>query len=414
MEQKKKMLVIGIMMNCAGTEKAFLSMFNELDFDKFDVELLLAKKEGLLYDLIPEPIKVTGPLEYGDMFLLSGKNAIQTILRCFIKKPLAILEVIPYFFKIILSPKTKSFTATRMWCRLLRRFKAPEKEYDVAVAFWGDRTMFYMCDKVKAKKKIAWLHFDYSFPPRDDALYMKYFERCDYIVNVSEACHRRLVDKLPQIKDKCVMMENINSPSLVRDMATEGETFTDSDFDGVRIVTVARICEQKGSDFVVPALKRLISDGYNVRWYMVGGGDKAEIDAILSAAHEAGVEDSLILTGPTANPYGYIKYADIFALPSRYEGKPITIEEAKMLCRPIVAANYLSANEQLDNGRFGIITEIGADGLYDGVKRMLDSPELRESFTQELSRHNFGNAEEMEKFYRMCSDSGYIYESESV
>lgn len=412
MKDKKKMLIIGIMMNSAGTEKAFLSMMNELDFDRYDVELLLAKKEGLLMDLIPKQIKVTGPIDYSDMFLLSSKNASQTILRSFVKKnPLVLFEILPYFVKIILSPGTKSFTATRLWCRLLRKFKPVSGEYDIAVAFWGDRTMFYMCDKVKAKKKIAWLHFDYSFPPRDDELYIRYFRQCDYIVNVSSACHNALVSKLPEIKDKCVMIENINSPSMIREMAKCGDTFTDTAFDGIRIVTVARICEQKGSDFIVPVLARLKEEGYNIRWYMVGGGDPAEVEKLKTSAEAAGVSDSLILLGATVNPYRYISDADIFALPSRYEGKPITIEEAKMLCKPIVVSNYLSASEQLDGGRYGIITEIGTEGLYSGIKRMLDSPELAEQFTAVLESCSFGNEKEIEKFYKMCSDTDYVYDA---
>ena len=43
-------------MNCAGTEKSFLSFLSALDFERFDVTLLLAKKEGLLMDQLPPQV----------------------------------------------------------------------------------------------------------------------------------------------------------------------------------------------------------------------------------------------------------------------------------------------------------------------------------------------------------------------
>ena len=57
-EKKIKMLVVGITMNCAGTEKSFLSFLSCLDFERFDVTLLLAKREGLLLDQLPPEVRV--------------------------------------------------------------------------------------------------------------------------------------------------------------------------------------------------------------------------------------------------------------------------------------------------------------------------------------------------------------------
>jgi len=406
--EKKKLLFCGITMNCAGTEKAFLSLLDEIDFDRYDVDLLLAKKEGLLMPLIPKQVRVIGGMEYGEMFLLSSKNAIPVILRSVLKKsPLMIFPLIPYFFKIVLVPEKRSFTATRMWCRILRKFRSfseefgIDTEYDAALAFWGDRSMFYMCDKVKAKKKLAWLHFDYAHPPRDNELYLDYFNRCDYVINVSTACHEALVNTLPQIAEKCVMMENIRSPRQIRELADEGQTFTDTDFGGTRILSVMRICEQKGSDFIAPVLAKLVSEGHNVKWYIVGGGDDAAVAELKASAERAGISDRLTLLGTTDNPYGYIRDADIFALPSRYEGKPITVEESKILCKPIAVTNYLSAEEQLNMGEYGVIGGEGEEGIYTALKTLLTSPELRDALVEKLKDSDFGNSDEMNKFYGM-------------
>lgn len=408
MEPKKKLLIVGIIMNCAGTEKSFLSFASCLDYSRYDVDLLLVKRTGKLYDSIPKEINVIElpDREYADMFLLSGKNSVKTIWNCFCKKnPFILLEVLPYFVNIILNPKKRADIATRLWCRLLQKFVVLEHEYDIAVAYWGDRTMFYMVDKVKAKKKIAWLHFDYGNPPRDDELYRGYFKQCDNVVTVSKKINETLTTKFPEITDRFITIENINNPKHIWNLALQGESFPDRSFTGKRLLTIARISEQKGLDLAIEALKYMCKDELNVRWYIIGGGDKGEIDLIKSKAVEEGVAHMLILLGTKQNPYPFLRDCDIYVQPSRYEGKPITVEEAKIMYKPIVATNYVSASEQLDFGELGIITDINGKAIYGGIRRLLDDTALRDGFTMRLSKCNFGNSEEIEKFYKIAENN---------
>lgn len=400
-----KILFIGIAMLRGGTEKAFISMAQALDYDRHDFTLLLANGDGPLMSELPPRLKVKIMPSFGEMFLLSGKNAYKTIYESVIKpNKRAIFDVAPYFLRLLFSRSTRARTATQMWISLMRKY-APafdsDTEYDAAVAYWGDRTMFYMLDKVRAKRKIAWLHFDYGNPPRDDSIYLPYFERCDRVVTVSRSVDEALKAHLPQIEPRCVEMDNILNVSLIRRLALEGESFPDAHFNGKRILSVCRISEQKGIDFIIPVLARLRAEKYNLRWYIVGPADEDYKNKIIEAALDAGVADILILIGARDNPYAYMRDADIFALPSRYEGKPITIEEAKALFKPIVCSNYVSADEQLDGGRLGVICPIGSEGLYDGVKRLLDDEKLCDEFTVRLSHEKFGNEGEISKFYDM-------------
>ncbi len=402
MNNKKKLLVLGITMNCAGSEKSFISFANTLDYNLFDVTLLLVKKQGELLPQIPPQVNVILLPDqiHADMFLLSKKNAYKTIWKCFIKyNPLIFFEVLPYFVKIILNPKKRADTATRLWCSLLKHFTKLEEEYDIAAAFWGDRTMFYMIECVKAEKKIAWLHFDYENPPRDDKLYGYYFEKCDSVISVSNKINEQLKNKFPSISQKFITIENINNPIFIQSLALQGKNYPDPKYQGKRILTIARICSQKGIDLIVDVLVKLRKDEFEVRWYILGGGDEEEINQIKSSAVEKGVADMLILLGKTENPYPYLLMCDIFVLASRYEGKPITVEEAKILCRPIVVTNYLSANEQLENGELGIITNIDSDSIYRGVASMLSDTKLRDSYKNKLTERYFGNENEINKFY---------------
>lgn len=398
---KKKILFIGITMNCAGSEKSFLSFVSTLDMDKYEVDLLLAKKEGLFLDQLPRGVNVIEMERFGELFLLSGKNAAKNLFHTFVRKnPLFLFDILPYFLSIVLRPKKKAAIATQLWLHMMQKLDRVGRRYDVAVAYWGDRTMFYMIDKVSADKKITWLHFDYSFPKRENAIYLPYFEQCDAIVNVSSAVDEALKRELPSLSEKCLVIENINNPALIARMAADGTGFQDN-FQGKRILTIGRIADQKGYDLAIPAFARLRRDGIPVRWYVLGGGDDDYVAYIKALVQKHSLEDDFLFLGTTSNPYPYLKECDIYAQPSRYEGKPIAVEEAKIMAKPILAANYLSAAEQLEQGALGEICDISEEGIYRALSRMLTDDPLCQAYAAALKSRDFSNQAEIEKFYRL-------------
>ncbi len=403
MKNKAQMLVVGITMNCAGTEKSFLSFLSALDFERFDVTLLLAKREGMLIDALPPEVNVRVMEKYGDMFLLSGKNSARTLFNCFVREnPLTLFEILPYFTRILFAKgERRASVATRMWLHFMRKMPSVEEEFDVALAYWGERTMFYMCDKVKAKKKLTWLHFDYTEPPRDNEIYLPYFKKCDRTVTVSHAVDAALKDELPEIAERTVMMENIINPSQIRALSERGDTFPDTDFNGKRILTVGRIHPHKAIDLIVPILKRLREDGFTVRWYVLGDGDADYKQYISKRLTEAGVNDMAVFLGASQNPYTYLRDCDIYVQPSRTEGKPIAVDEAKIMCKPILVSRYLSACEQLENGSLGVICDIDCASIYEGIKKLLTDEALCDKLRKTLAERDFGNVREIEKFYKM-------------
>lgn len=371
---KKKILVIGITMAAAGSEKSFLSFATHaIDYHQYDVDLLLAKKEGDFLDKVPKEINILEMDEMGEIFLLDRKNASSIIVRKYLaKNPFRAFSLLPHMMKRILSKDSseKIFAAQRMWLKLMKKMSVFEKEYDIALAYWGDRTMFYMVDKVKAAKKVAWLHFDYGKPPREDEVYEKYFAACDKVVTVSAEIEKSLKNALPRIADRVVTVENIIDCEEILRLSEEKADFED-DFQGIRIVTVGRICEQKGYDLAVPAIAKLCEEGYDIKWYILGKGSAEEETALIGKIREYHMEDCVSVLGIRKNPYPYMKEADLYMQPSRHEGKPIAVEEAKILGKPILVTNYTSAAEQMKNYPVYHISEISEDGIYEGMKKML-------------------------------------------
>lgn len=385
---KKRVLIIGITMAAAGSEKSFLSFaLHAIDYSRYDVDLLLAKRDGDFLDRVPKEIRILDMGEMGELFLLDKKNAFPLIVKYgMYKNPFRIFSLLPYIVKKIVggSSESAAFAAHRIWMNLMKTMPALEKQYDIALAYWGDRTMFYMVDKVKADQKIAWLHFDYGKPPRENVLYEKYFSACDRVITVSKEIENSLKKALPHIASKVLTVENIIDEKEILKLSEKSANFGD-DFSGIRIVTMGRICDQKGYDLAVPAIARLKKEGYPVKWYILGRGSAEEERELADLIDQYHARDAISILGIRKNPYPYIKKADIYMQPSRHEGKPISVEEAKILCKPILVTNYTSAREQLENGKFGMITEISEDGIYSGLKILLDDEGLRLQYSRILS-----------------------------
>ena len=98
---KQKMLIIGITMAAAGSEKSFLSFARHaIDYDQYEVDLLLAKKTGDFLSQIPKNIRVLEMGKEGEIFLINRDNAARIIARRYLlKNPLRAFSLIPHIIK---------------------------------------------------------------------------------------------------------------------------------------------------------------------------------------------------------------------------------------------------------------------------------------------------------------------------
>lgn len=285
-----------------------------------------------------------------------------------------------------------------MWKYAIPFLPKLDKEYDVAISYLWPH--YFVADKVKAKKKIAWIHTDYSTIETDIEMDLKVWNKFDYIVAVSEACKNSFLKKYSALKNKVIVMENITSPQFIRDMANE-EIDTPMLLDNrFKIITVARLSHAKGIDNAVRALRILKDKGYeNIAWYVVGyGGDETMIKSLI---RDLKLENSFVLLGKQINPYPYIKEADLYVQPSRYEGKAVTVGEAQILAKPVLITNYTTANSQVKNGVDGYITELSVEGIADGIEKLYRDATVRKQLANNCSNTDYSNKYELNKLYEI-------------
>lgn len=385
---KKKILFLCSNMGVGGFQKSLVSLLRCVDYERYDVDLLLFNPTGIFMELIPKQVNIL-PTVIEPEYFSSGKDAV-----LFLLKKRKIFKALVRFISCILWCFDKSKGAAFM----IKAVPGLEQKYDAAVDYNGQQILYYMVDKIKADRKISYFHSDYKKWTYYERMDRKYYNGVDAIVTVSDECVASMKDIFPEYACKIYCIENINSGRTVNIFPLNSNTFRDN-FDGIRLVTVGRVCKDKGIDFSLEAVHKLTKDGYRIRWYMVG--PVTDGDFYQKCIARYGVSDSLVLMGATNNPYDYMRNADIIVHPSRFEGKAVAVEEAKILRKPIVVTNFSTARNQIIDGETGLIVGMNGQAVYEGIKRLLDDKSLMEHITKKQEELCSGNETEVEKLYQL-------------
>ncbi|WP_217582054.1 glycosyltransferase, partial [Lysinibacillus sp. GbtcB16] len=170
-----------------------------------------------------------------------------------------------------------------MWKYALPFLPKEEKEYDIAISYLWPH--YFIAEKIKARKKIAWIHTDYSNLELDVKMDVKMWKEFDHIVAVSEECRNSFLKKYGELENKVVVIENLTSPNFIKKMSKENIENPMVHDKRFKIITVARLSYAKGIDNAVKSLKILKDKGYdNIAWYVVGyGGDEAKIKDLIKS-----------------------------------------------------------------------------------------------------------------------------------
>lgn len=397
---KHTILIFSQAMELGGVERSLLGLLDSIDYDRYDVDLFLMRHSGELMPylnpkakLLPEipqyaslAVPMASLVKSGQLGVLCGRLKGKLAARRFDKqhpsdKPSVTALTYSHKFTLPAMPQIS------------------DKTYDLAISFLTPH--YFTRERVKAKKYAAWIHTDYTALSFDRSAELAMWSGYDAICGVSEQVSRSFQTAFPELSDKIQTVENILPKELIISQAEIPQI--DMPIDGaIKLLSVGRFCNAKNFDTVPDICRRLVEDGLNVKWYLIGyGGDEALIRQKIA---EAGMQERVIILGKKDNPYPYMRACDLYVQPSRYEGKAVTVREAQLLGKPVVITNYATSASQLEDGVDGVIVPMDNAGCAAGIAALLRDPARMQQLSENCAKRDYTNSAEVEKIYALMED----------
>lgn len=287
----------------------------------------------------------------------------------------------------------------KLWHSWKKRVPINQTCYDVAISYIDGVPNYYVMDKVQAKKKVLWIHNAYEklqyLPDYDRA----YYDAADAIVTISEICRQSILEAFPAQKEKVHILENITVASDVRKKGMQEECPEFTETSGLKLLSVGRLNPQKGYDLAIDGAKILKDRGVSFLWLVLGDGPDRE--KLQQQIDSAGLQDCFRLIGSRENPYCYMQRCDILVQSSRFEGKSVVLDEAKLLSKVSVVTNYSTVRDSVENGKTGWIVEMEPKALAEGILKLNEDPALRASMEAYMEALPKGNEKELEKYCKI-------------
>lgn len=394
---KKRIFISMHYLELGGAEAALIGMLQAMDYDRYDVDLFLHSHQGEMMEFIPKEVNLLPEIrEYS----VIEKPMVEAMRKGCFSVVWARLKA-KWQFKRYL--KRKALTDSVAVFQYIGNAVTPVLpsleymgEYDLAISFLNPHNI--VRDKVKAKKKICWIHTDYTRIDVNAELELPIWDSFDNVMSISPDVTKTFLQVFPSLKDKIVEMENILSAEFVRKRAEEFDVSAEFVGNGVKILSVGRFCEAKNYDNVPDICRRIREQSINLHWFLIGYGDDS---LIRQRIHEAGMEDYVVILGKRSNPYPYMKACDIYAQPSRYEGKSVTVREAQMLCKPVVITDYPTAKSQIKNGTDGVIVPMENESCANSMVDFIQNKPLQNQIVGYLNQHDYGNESDIQILYNL-------------
>ena len=356
----KKILVAANQCQCGGTEQALFAFLNDIDYAKYQVSLLLTQKTGPWVSRIPEKVQIK---------TLKFKN------------PIAYFLLADYEFQgseISRKVKIRIRNWIQKWAQkksIRSRYELLERlshkdcdEYDVALDFYGYGYFLtgYVANCIKASKKAMWIHAELMGWIND----IRYcLDRYDKIYCVSTIVKNLFDKEYPAYQEKSTVLLNLLDTERILNLSAQ--EITDERFFGkFKIVSVGRLVHEKGYDIAIEAASLLKKAGVDFRWYILGTGyAKNQLNRLI---HEKNLEENFFLLGFQNNPYSYTKACDLYVQTSRNEGYGLTIQEALLLKKVVVATDIEAFSEQIVDGENGCLVPVNAEAIAEAIQKLIE------------------------------------------
>ena len=390
---KKRLLFVIDSLGIGGAEKSLVTLLNCIDYSKYSVDLQLFSRGGAFEMYVPHEVNV---LEIPAYLKYCSKGFFSKDFN--LKKAIARLS---YSISLRLNKKaTHPDKAKMFWTYTSKAITKNTNKYDVAIAYSQGVPTFYVIDKVHANKKIAWVNSSLIINKKTLNYNAPYYNDYNNIVAVSYSAKSILEKNFYQIKNKLIVISDINDAKFIEKLSTEGVTDINASTNYTKLLTVARLNNKhKGYDIALEACNILHKRGLNFKWYAVGDGGYRE--DMIKYITENNLQEKFILLGAKVNPYPYFIACDLYVQTSRHEGFGLSIAEARILNKPVVTTEFDAVWNQIVQGKNGIVVPIDAVAIANAIQNLIENPDKMKAISEYQRTEKKGNIEELEKFYQL-------------
>ena len=143
----------------------------------------------------------------------------------------------------------------------------------------------------------------------------------------------------------------------------------------INIVHIGRLQEQKNHELMLNTMREVVKENSGIKLHCYGTGPLK--DSLESMIEKYGLKNNVILEGLTDKQFEVLNSADIFVLPSKWEGMPITLIEAMGTALPIIVTPVGGIPDMIENGVSGIICADDPSDLKNAIFTIISDEELR-------------------------------------
>lgn len=363
---KKRILIITPFLMQGGVEHSLITALSGIDYEHYEITLYIYKEDLSLLPYVPNEVHVIKGFDKTHYYrkpkavLLLSLSKIMSVLRLSKQEKKLTNKLYSYIHTCKVNHPKKRF------------FK--DSRFDVIISYClhlGTE----MAVTLNAKKHYLFLHNSHVDYHED--IFLRCKSEYDAFFCVSQGVKNVYKEAFSVLSNKFFLIDNYVDALEVINKA-KSYTINKRNDSKYVLCTCGRLALEKGFDLAVNAATILKDLGYSFYWYYVGDGyHRKTIEDLIQLNHL----DCLIeITGYKDNPYPYIQSCDIYVQPSYEESQGLAIYEALVLGKAVVSTDTIGARCTLDNGNKGILTEFSAEGLADGIKRLIDDETLRRSY----------------------------------
>lgn len=367
---KKKILFVSEALWIGGIETALVNLLSRMDYEKYEITLLLRRAifDGDMRQKVPAQCRVLTFDREDPQYRFSRLYHLTEEATSPSRLHRAMMWAVPAI----------RWAENRLYIRYVQEQMKHER-FDTCVIY-SDVAAETAVRAIRADKILLFYHHGAMRKVWHDEIG---YRKADKIIAVSCAVEQKLRAFRPKYAHKMMTIHNLTDVEGIR---AKGEEPVLEEFpvDKFNIVSCGRVSHEKGMDLAVQAAAELVAMGHeNIHWWIVGGGP-AE-DEVRKKIAELHMEDHVTLLGMKANPYPYIRMADLYVQPSRFEGYPMTILEALILGHPVVSTDSAGAREILQDGVTGVLCEISVQSIADKVHALIENECILENLQKNVS-----------------------------